>query len=57
MSRDNGGGGEGGRIYRNNYNGHMDQKMGGQKQRREVGMARVVGRGARKRQKTVLEQQ
>ena len=29
--------------YRNNYKGHMDNKKGGWKQRREVGRAGVVG--------------
>ena len=35
----NGGGEEGGRVFRNNYKGHMDKSKGGCIQGREVGMA------------------
>ena len=33
----------GGRVFRNNYKGHMDKTNGGWKQGREVGMAGVGG--------------
>ena len=45
-------GGRGGRVFRNNYKGHMDKTEGGWKQGREVWMAVVVGSGGRKVQKT-----
>ena len=35
--------GKGGRVFRNNYKGHMDKTKGGWKQGREVGMAGVGG--------------
>ena len=56
MERDNGRV-EGGRIFRNNSKGHMDKTKGGWNQGSEVEMPGVVGRGSRKRQTTVLEQQ
>ena len=41
MGEDNGG-----RVFRNNYKGHMDKtKVGEWKQEREVGLAGVGGRG------------
>ena len=49
-------GGMVGRVFRNNYKGHMDKTKVGWNQGREVGMAGVGGQ-KRKRQKTVLEQQ
>ena len=55
MGGDNGG--KWGRVFRNNYQGHMDKTKGGWKQGREVGMARVGGSGAGEMQTTVLEQQ
>ena len=42
MGGDNGG--EGGRVSRNNYKGHMDKTKGGCNEGREVGMAVVGGR-------------
>ena len=36
---------KGWRIYKNNYKGHMDKTRGWWKQGREVGMARVAGKG------------
>ena len=50
-------GGKGGRVFRNNYKGHMDKTKRVWKQGREVGMARVRGSGGEKMQTTVLEQQ
>ena len=50
-------GDKGGRVFRNNYKGHMDKTKGRWNQGREVRMAGIVGRGGRKRQTTVLEQQ
>ena len=41
MGRDNEG--KGGRVFRNNYKGHMEKTKEGWKQGREVGMARVGG--------------
>ena len=35
--------GEAGRVFRNNYKGHMDKTKVGWKQGREVGMAGVGG--------------
>ena len=48
---------KGGRVFKNNYKGHMDKTKGRQNQGRDVGMAGVGGRGGGKRQTTVLEQQ
>ena len=45
------------RVFRNNCKGHMDKTKGGWNWGRVVGMGGVWGRGGRKRQKTVLEQQ
>ena len=42
MGGDNGG--EGGRVFRNNYKGHMDKTKGAWKQGREVGGGVVVGK-------------
>ena len=39
--RDNGG--KRGRVFRNNYKGHMDKTKEGEKQGKEVGMAGAVG--------------
>ena len=50
-------GGKVGRVFRNNYKGHMDKTKRVWKQGREVGMARVRGRGVGKWETTVLEQQ
>ena len=33
----------GGKVFRNNYKGHMDKTKWGRKQGREVGMARAGG--------------
>ena len=41
MGGDNGG--KGGRVFRNNYKGHMDKTKGLWKQGRKVGMAGVEG--------------
>ena len=46
-------GGKRGRVFRNNYKGHMDKNKGRWKQGREVGMAGVGGVVLT----TVLEQQ
>ena len=47
-----------GRVFRNNYKGHMDKTKAEGDQGREVGMAGVVGAGGRGgRQTAVLEQQ
>ena len=40
--------GKGGRVFRNNYKGHMDKIKGGGDQGREVGMAGVGGIVGRK---------
>ena len=48
---------KGGRVFRNNYKGHMDKTKGGWDQGREVGMAGVGGSGGGKMQTTRLEQQ
>ena len=37
--------GKEGRVFRNNYKGHMDKTKGSWKQGREVGMAGVGGSG------------
>ena len=37
--------GKGGRVFGNNYKGHMDKTKGVWKQGREVGMAGEVGSG------------
>ena len=37
--------GKGGRVFRNNYEGHMDKTKAGWKQGREVRMAGVRGSG------------
>ena len=37
------GGDNGGKVFRNNYKGHMDKTKGQWKQRREVEMAGVGG--------------
>ena len=50
-------GGKEGRVFRNNYKGHMDKTKGGWNQGREVGMAGVGGSGGGKMQTTILEQQ
>ena len=55
MGRDNGG--KSTKVFRNNYEGHMDKNKVVWNQGREVGMAGVEGSGGGKRQKTVLEQQ
>ena len=49
--------GKGGRVFRNNYKGHMDKTKVGCNQGREVGMAWVGKSGGGKMQTTVLEQQ
>ena len=41
MGQDNGG--KEGRVFRNNYKGHMDKTKGGWKQGREEGLAVVEG--------------
>ena len=46
-------GGEGGRVFRNVYKGHMGKTKGGW----EVGMAGMGGSGEGKMETTVLEQQ
>ena len=38
-------GGKGGRVFRNNYKGHMDKTKWGWNQGREVGMAAGAGGG------------
>ena len=48
---------QGGRVFRNNYKGHMDKNKAGWKQGRKVGVVGGRGRGVGKRQKTVFEQQ
>ena len=48
---------KGGRVFKNNYKGHMDKTKGRWNQGRDVGMAGVGGSGGGKRQTTVLEQQ
>ena len=35
----------GGRVFRDNYKGHMDKTKGGWKQGREVGLAGIGGSG------------
>ena len=51
-------GGKVGRVFRNNYKGHMDKTKGRWDQGREVGMAGVTGGGGgEEMQTTVLEQQ
>ena len=47
----------GGRVFMNNYKGHMDKTKEGVESGREVGMAGVGGSGEGKKQTTVLEQQ
>ena len=54
MGGDNGG--KRGRVFRNNYKGHMDKTKTGWNQGREVGMG-GVGNGGEKMQATVPEQQ
>ena len=49
--------GKGGRVFMNNYKGHMDKTKEGWNRGREVGMAEVEERGGWKRQTTILEQQ
>ena len=46
----------GGRVFRNNYKGHMDKTNRGWNQGRELGMAKVGVSDGGKRQRTVLEQ-
>ena len=47
-----------GRVFRNNYKGHMDKNQGGRwKQGWEVGLAGVGGNGGGKMQTIVTEQQ
>ena len=48
---------KGGRVFMNNYKGHMDKTKGQSDQGREVGMAGVRGSGEWKMKKNVLEQQ
>ena len=48
--------GKGGRVFRNNYKGHMDKTKVGQDQGWEVGMAGVQGSDGVKTKTTVLEQ-
>ena len=48
---------KGGRVFTNNYKGHMDKTKEGWDQGREVGMAGVDGSAGGKMQTTVLEQQ
>ena len=49
---------KGGRVFMNNYKGHMDKTKGWWKQGREVGMAGVAGGGMMggQMQTTVVEQ-
>ena len=46
-----------GRVFRNNYKGHMDKARGGWKQGRGVGMAGVSRCSGGKMETAVLEQQ
>ena len=45
----------GGRVFRNNYKGHMNKTKAGWKQGRKVGLAGVKGSGGGKMQTTVIE--
>ena len=49
--------GIGGKVFRNNYKGHMDKTKEGQDQGWGVEMAGVEGSGGEKMETTVLEQQ
>ena len=48
---------KGGRVFRNNYKGHIEKTKRGWNQGREMGMAGLEGSGWGNMQETVLEQQ
>ena len=50
-------GGAGGRVFKNNYKGHMDRIKGRLKQGRDVGMAEVGESSGGYMWTTVIEQQ